>query len=95
MCCLLLVLALLGPRVAFLGTWLFSDRVQTAFSGGWLWPILGLLFLPWTALMFVLAYAPVGGVSPLGWFVVALGFIADLGTYGSRDARRRYSASSA
>ena len=92
MCCLFLAVGLLGPRFAFLGVWLFSspNRVTLAFHGGWVWPLLGLLFLPWTALVYVLAYAPVTGVSPVGWLFVALGFIADLGTYSSRSAQKRY-----
>jgi hypothetical protein len=91
MCCFVLVLGLLGPRFAFLYTWIFTDRVSIAFSGGWILPLLGLLFLPWTALVFVLAYAPVVGVSPLGWFLVFLGFLADIATYSSRSAQQRYS----
>lgn len=90
MCCFVMVLGLLGPRFAFLYTWLFTDRVTLAFSGGFLWPLLGLLFLPWTALVYTLAYAPIGGVSPLGWFLVFLGFLADIATYSSRQAQRRF-----
>jgi hypothetical protein len=92
MCCLFLAVGLLGPRLGFLGVWLFSspNRVSLAFQGGWLLPLLGLLFLPWTVLFYVLAYAPVTGVSPIGWLFVALGFIADLGTYSSRSAQKRY-----
>ena len=92
MCCLFLAVGLLGPRLGFLGVWLFSspNRVSLAFDGGFLLPLLGLLFLPWTALFYVLAYAPITGVSAIGWLFVALGFIADLGTYASRSAQKRY-----
>jgi hypothetical protein len=90
MCCFVMVLGLLGPRFAFLYTWIFTERVSLAFSGGWFVPLLGLLFLPWTALVYVLAYAPIGGVSTLGWFFVALGFVADIATYSSRAAQQRY-----
>jgi hypothetical protein len=90
MCCFVMVLGLLGPRFAFLYAWIFTDRVSLAFSGGWFVPLLGLLFLPWTALVYVLAYAPVGGVSALGWVFVALGFVADIATYSSRAAQQRY-----
>jgi hypothetical protein len=93
MCCFVMVLGLLGPRFAFLYTWIFTDRVNLAFSGGFLWPLLGLLFLPWTALVYVLAWAPIGGVSALGWFFVFLGFLADIATYSSRAAQRRYYSS--
>jgi|SRR5438045_1745842 len=94
MCCLFLAIGLLGPRLGFLGVWLFSNpnKVSLAFDGGWLLPILGVLFLPWTALAYVLCYAPVLGVSTTGWFVVALGFVADLATYSSRAAQKRYYA---
>jgi hypothetical protein len=93
MCCLFLAVGLLGPRFAFLGVWLFSspNRVNLAFDG-WLLPTLGLLFLPWTALAYVLCYAPVGGVSAVGWLFVALGFVADIATYSSRAAQKRYYA---
>jgi len=92
MCCLFLAVGLLGPRLGFLGVWLFSspNRVSLAFDGGFLLPLLGLLFLPWTALIYVLAYAPVTGVSAIGWLFVALGFITDLATYSSRSAQKRY-----
>ena len=89
MCCLLVVLSLLGPRVAFLVTWLATNRVAVAFHDGWVVPLLGLVFLPWTALLYTLAYAPVGGVSGLGWLFVGLGVLADLGSYVSGPYQRR------
>jgi hypothetical protein len=97
MCCLFLAVGLLGPRLGFLGVWLFSspNRVSLAFQGGWLLPLLGLLFLPWTALFYVLAYAPVTGVSALGWVFVGMGFVADLATYSSRAAQKRYYSANA
>ena len=97
MCCLFLAVGLLGPRIGFLGVWLFSspNRVSLAFQGGWLLPLLGLLFLPWTALAYVLAYAPVIGVSAIGWLFVGLGVVADIATYSSRSAQKRYYATNA
>ena len=97
MCCLFLAIGLLGPRFAFLGVWLFStpNRVTMAFDGGWVLPLLGLLFLPWTALAYVLSYAPVVGVSAVGWLFVALGLVADVATYSSRAAQTRYYAENA
>jgi hypothetical protein len=97
MCCLFLAVGLLGPRLGFLGVWLFSspNRVTLAFDGGWLLPLLGVLFLPWTALAYVLAYAPVAGVSAIGWLLVAAGLVADVATYSSRAAQKRYYAMNA
>jgi hypothetical protein len=90
MCCFLLVLGFLGPRLAFLWAWLFTSRVTDAFSGNFLVPLVGLLFLPWTALAYVAAWAPTGGVSALGWVIVAFGFVLDIASYSSRAAQQRY-----
>ncbi|MDP2014491.1 MAG: hypothetical protein Q8L05_09730 [Actinomycetota bacterium] len=89
MCCFVLVLGFLGPRLAFLYAWIFTERVSDAFSGGWILPILGLLFLPWTALAYCVAWSFAGGVSGIGWLVVALGFLFDLASYSSRGAQAR------
>jgi hypothetical protein len=90
MCCFVVILGLLGPRLAFLFTWIFTERVQLAFSNGFLWPFLGMLFLPWTALVYVFCYAPAQGVSPLGWVLVGLGFVLDILTYSNRALAKQY-----
>jgi hypothetical protein len=87
-------MAFIGPRFAFLLVWIFGDRVDAAFSS-WFWPLLGVLFAPWTILMYVLAWGPINGVSGAGWLLVALGVFLDLVTYSSRAASSRYQASRA
>jgi len=82
MCCIVLLMGLIGPRVAFVFAWLFTDEVDQAFSNWWV-PLAGLILLPWTALMFAIAYAPIGHVSGIGWLVVLLGVLLDIGTYSS------------
>jgi hypothetical protein len=94
-CCFVLVLGLLGPRLAFLYLWLFTPMVSDAFGGGWIVPLLGLLLLPWTSLLYTLAWSPLLGVTGIGWFVVALGVVFDLATYSGRAAQRRYEAGTA
>jgi len=96
MCCFVLVLGFLGPRLAFLFLWLFDTaRITLAFGGSFWWPLLGLLFLPWTALAWVAAYAPTGGVTGIGWVVVAFGFLLDIASYSSRAAQSRFQPSAA
>lgn len=90
MCCFVLVLGFLGPRFAFLWVWLATARVELAFNGGFWVPLLGMIFLPWTALTYVFAWAPGQGVSTLGWVFVALAFVLDLATYFGRSAQQRY-----
>jgi hypothetical protein len=93
MCCLALSAGFIGPRFALLMWWLFGTKVDAAFSS-WIWPLLGLLFLPWTTIAYVLAWGPVYGVSGFwGWLLVALGFALDVATYSSRAAKSRYADS--
>jgi hypothetical protein len=94
MCCLALVAGFLGPRFALLLWWIFGDRVDAAFDS-WVWPLLGLLFLPWTTLAYVLVWSPVVDVQGAEWIVVALGFVLDVATYSARAAASRYQATRA
>jgi hypothetical protein len=92
MCCLALTAGFIGPRVALILWWIFGDRVELAFDS-WVWPLLGLILLPWTTLAYLLMWSVVGGVEGGEWIVVALGFAADIVTYSSRAAASRYQAS--
>ncbi len=90
MCCLALTAGLIGPRVALLIWWLFdTDRVDAAF-GSWVWPVLGVIFLPWTTLAYLVVWSPIVGVDNWEWIIVALGFTLDVATYSSRMAASRY-----
>jgi hypothetical protein len=89
MCCLLLIAGGLGPRIALALWWIFGDKVDVAF-GSWAWPLLGLIFLPWTTLFYVIVWSAVGGVSGAEWLFVALGVVLDIATYSARSAQSRY-----
>jgi hypothetical protein len=93
-CCLVLTAGFLGPRIALLAWWIFGDRVELAFDS-WVWPLLGLIFLPWTTLAYLLVWSPIVGVDGGEWIVVALGFLADVLPYTSRAAASRYQSSRA
>jgi hypothetical protein len=68
--------------------WLFGDRMSIAFDSFW-WGLLGFILLPWTTLAWTVAYAPIEGVTGVGWFVVVFAFLVDIGTHvGSAQARR-------
>jgi hypothetical protein len=95
MCCFITILFLLGPRFATLIWWLINPvRFNVAFSS-FIWPILGVIFLPWTTLMYLIVWSPVTGVYGLDWLWLGLAVLADLGTYagggyGNRDRIRGY-----
>ena len=85
--CLLGCLGLFAPRIVTLFIWIFTDRVSIAFSS-WIWPLLGIIFLPFTTLFYVLAYWPGHGVTGLGWLFVIFGLLLDIGSYSSSYRER-------
>jgi hypothetical protein len=89
--CLVVLLGSAFPRLALVITWIFTDRVDIAFDG-WVLPLAGLIFLPYTTFFYVLAYAPIAGVTGIGWFLVVLGFLFDVSSYASsgRFGTQRY-----
>lgn len=88
MCCFFTTLLMLGPRAAILIWWFLKPVYYQVVFGSFIWPVLGLIFLPWTTLMYLIV-AP-GGIIGLDMLWLGLGFLADLGTYvgggyGNRD----------
>lgn len=85
MCCFFTILVFLGPRFAAIVWWLVTplrwvgDTVVSAFNSI-IWPILGIIFLPWTTLMYVIV-AP-GGLLGFDWLWIALAVVADIASYG-------------
>lgn len=66
--CLFAIFAGLFPRLGVLLIWLARPVLFTAaFGGFFLWPILGIIFLPFTTLMYVLIWTPGIGIGPLGF----------------------------
>jgi len=90
MCCFFLALMFLGPRIGFLIYWLFPvGRAQIALAfNGWFWPLLGLIFLPWTTLMWTFVYG-VHGIVGFDWVRVGLALAADIVTYTSGAYKRK------
>lgn len=72
--CLLIVLALATPRLALVLAWIFTSWFRAAFDSV-LWPILGFIFLPATALWYAVVQHWFGGewtFWPIAGLVVAL-----------------------
>jgi hypothetical protein len=90
MCCFFSALWLLGPRFAFLVYWLIPyGRLKIAATfNTWFWPFLGLIFLPWTTLMYTLVYGP-GGLIGFDWVWLGFAFLADVSAYAAGAARRK------
>jgi len=86
--CLFLLITLLSPRLGIIVVWAFTNYVSRAFDT-WLWPLLGLIFLPWTTLIYILVAAPAGEITFWGWLMVGLGVITDLSAHAQSYANRQ------
>ena len=88
--CFLGCLALLTPRVVILAVWIFSDWLGRAYDG-WIWPVLGFLFMPLTTLAYAWALNSHGSIEGFQLFVIVVAVLVDLGVIGGggREARRR------
>jgi hypothetical protein len=94
MCCAFLVLVFLGPRFFGALWWLiqplrWQEAFNNLFSGNlwWVWAIAGLIFLPWTSIMYVIV-AP-GGVTGWDWLWLGLGLFGDLAWYSGGVGRKQ------
>jgi hypothetical protein len=76
-CCIFAVAASFFPRLALLVMWLFTDVVTTAFERS-IWPLLGVVILPVTTIVFSVTHHAAGGVAGIGWLWVALGLAMDV-----------------
>jgi len=80
MVCLFAILASFAPRIAFLILWLFTPIIDRAFNT-FIFPLLGVIFLPFTTLMHALVVAPLGNSNFWGWLCVVMGLLIDLRSY--------------
>jgi hypothetical protein len=88
--CLLAIFAGFFPRIALVCLWVFTNDVDRAYDS-FIVPLLGLIFLPLTTLVYALAWSPVGGVEGIEWLWVALALVLDLSAYGGGARARRNS----
>jgi len=81
MCCILSLLFFIGPRVAGIAWYLMdAARWVAAFSNS-LYALLGIIFLPWTSMAYVLVAQ--GGVQGgIEWAIIGIGFLLDIGVLG-------------
>jgi hypothetical protein len=102
-CCLGVLLLAGAPRLALLYWWFMDPaRINRTFGGWsttagsataphWIWPLAGLVLLPWTTLAYI--FVSPGGITTLGWAIIVIALLLDLSTHGGggREYRRRRS----
>ena len=88
--CLIVILALMLPRVTLVLLWLANRHyLQHAYHTA-LWPILGFFFMPLTTLAYAWAINSAGSVTGVYFLVVLLAALVDVGTVGGGRRARRW-----
>jgi hypothetical protein len=89
--CLFAMLAAFFPRIGTIILWLARPTMfSAAFNGSWLWPILGIIFLPFTTLMYVVVWTPGVGLSNWDGLWLVMAVLVDIAhwsttTYNNRN----------
>ena len=71
MCCFVLSVLMIGPRLGVLVWYLFSPAYVNGAFDNFIWGFLGWLFLPWTTLMYIAIYP--GGIMGFDWLLARTG----------------------
>jgi hypothetical protein len=87
--CLFVLFASAFPRIGLLIMWIFTDWIAVVFQGAWIWPLLGLIFLPFTTLIYVFVSLPAGGIHFGGWLLVGVAVLLDLSHWGQIISNRQ------
>ena len=90
--CLIAFGAAVAPRVVLVLAWIFADRWAQVWGSDFLVPLLGIIFAPYTTIMFMLAVdvTPTGvTLTGFGWVWVGLGILMDLWKWSGVIANRQ------
>jgi hypothetical protein len=86
--CLLAVFAGMFPRFALIIFWIARPERMDATFTTFLWPLLGIIFLPFTTLIYVLLWEPRTGVTGSDWLWIALAVLLDLAHWSASASQR-------
>jgi hypothetical protein len=85
--CLLAIGASVAPRLILILAWIFGRRWDLVWRGNWIVPVLGIIFLPYTTIMYLLVWSP-AGLHGFDWVWLLLGVMLDIMKW-SQIARNR------
>jgi hypothetical protein len=77
-----------APRLVFILIWIARPEYVDAVFGTWIWPLLGVIFLPFTTLLWLFLDQPLTGVNGLDWLWIGLAVVLDLSHYGNTYRQR-------
>jgi hypothetical protein len=76
--CLFAIFAGVFPRLALFIIWIARPRLVDAAFDTWIFPLIGIIFLPFGTLMYVLLYTPGVGLTGWEWFWVVIAGMLDV-----------------
>ena len=86
--CLLAFGASVAPRVVLILAWIFSDRWAVVWKGDWLLALLGIIFVPYTTIMYMLTWSATG-IQGWDWMWILLGLALDFMKWAQIAANRK------
>jgi hypothetical protein len=86
--CLFALFVGLFPRLALLILWVARPALVDAAFNTFILPLLGIIFLPFTTLIYVIVYIPGVGLTGLGLFWVILALLLDISHWGASYTQR-------
>jgi hypothetical protein len=86
--CLLAFGAAFAPRVILVLAWIFSQRWDIVWKGNVILPLLGIIALPYTTIMYMLSWSPTG-IQGWDWMWIALGLFMDFMKWAQIAANRK------
>lgn len=88
--CLFAIMAGFFPRIADAILWIARPTWFLApFNGNWFWPLLGIIFLPFTTLFYVILWTPGIGLTGWDWLWLILAVLMDISSLASNVRANR------
>ena len=86
--CLFAMALAVAPRVVLVLAWIFGNRWDMVWQGQWFLPLLGIIFLPFTTVMYMLTWKPTG-IQGWDWLWIGLGVFMDIMKWAQIAANRK------
>ena len=97
MCCFVTLFLVLISRIGIVYWWLTNPQSHdlpfkswvlpnVSVLPGWLWTLVGAIFLPWTTLAYLFLFT--GGIVGYEWIVLGVAFLIDLASHGGTYRHR-------
>src|SRR5436305_7719221 len=86
--CIFAIFGGLFPRLGLFIIWISRPALVDAAFNTFIWPLLGIIFLPFATLISVVLYTPGIGLTGWEWFWVILAGLFDIGQWAGSYTQR-------